>query len=85
MLYLTISPVVAANNYNVRSDKQTLGVSYLGEMGYKWISVFMVYYPDYISLKSSTWSGKGDKPGAGFIEGKRDRIGYISFGVKLDR
>ncbi|MCF0064094.1 hypothetical protein MUK70_27840 [Dyadobacter chenwenxiniae] len=78
------SPITTGGGYGVYGKKHTFGISYLAEMGYKWIGLFIVYYPEYIPLTTKPINGT-DRLNSGFINGKKGSIGYVSFGVKLGR
>lgn len=78
------SPIATGGGYGVYSKKHTLGISYLAEIGYKWIGLFLVYYPEYMPLTTKLINGT-DRPSSGFTNEKKGNIGYVSFGVKIGR
>ena len=80
----TEGPVITGGGYGVYAKKRSFGVSYLAEIGYKWLGLFIAYYPDNIQLKTKLLSDT-DRPDSGFINNKKGNLGYISFGIKLGR
>jgi hypothetical protein len=80
----TYGPVIRGGGYNAFSKKSNVGISYLAEAGYKWIGIFVNYNPDYVSLTTNLVSGP-DRADSGFTNGKKGKIGYISFGIRLGR
>lgn len=81
----TTGPVTMGGGYAVYSTKSNMGVSYLAEIGYKWLGLFLVYYPDYMPLTTKLIENGMDRPNSGFTNGKKGSIGYVSFGIKLGR
>jgi len=79
------SPIATGGGYGVYSNKHTFGLSYLAEIGYKWLGLFLVYYPDYMPLTTKLIENGMDRPNSGFTNGKKGSIGYVSFGIKLGR
>jgi hypothetical protein len=79
------SPIATGGGYGVYGRKHTFGLSYIAEVGYKWIGLFLVYYPKYVTLTTKSVKGGNEKPNSGFTNGKTGGIGYVSFGVKLGR
>ena len=77
-------PIIGGGGYGVYSKNNSFGVSYLAEIGYKWIGVFVNYDPGYVTLNTKRYASQ-DRPTSGFSQFKTDKIGYISFGVKLGR
>lgn len=80
----TYGPVIRGGGYGAFSKKSTVSLSYLAEAGYKWIGVFVNYNPDYVSLTTSLVDG-ANRADSGFTNGKKGKIGYVSFGIKLGR
>ncbi|SDF90800.1 hypothetical protein SAMN04487996_113158 [Dyadobacter soli] len=80
----TSGPVIMGGGYAAYSKKRTVGLSYLAEFGYKWLGLFVVYYPDNVHLNTKITTGT-DRPDSGFVKNKKGNLGYISFGVKLGR
>ncbi|MCF0054827.1 hypothetical protein [Dyadobacter sp. CY356] len=80
----TDGPVITGGGYGAYSKKQTVGISYLAEIGYKWIGIFVVYYPDNIQLTTNLLS-ETDRPDSGFVKDKKGNLGYVSFGIKIGR
>lgn len=78
------SPIATGGGYGVYGKKHTLGINYLAEIGYKWIGLFVAYYPEYMPLTTKLINGT-DRPNSGFTNKKKENIGYVSFGVKLGR
>lgn len=77
-------PVIRGGGYEVTARKHTFAPSYVAEIGYKWIGVFVVYYPDYVPLTTRLVEGP-DRAGAGFTNNKKGNLGYVSFGLRLGR
>ncbi|MCE7060353.1 hypothetical protein [Dyadobacter sp. CY343] len=77
-------PIVTGGGYGVFTKKHTLGLSYIAEIGYKWIGLFVLYYPNYVELKTSPLNGT-DTKNPGFSPGKTGNLGFASFGIKLGR
>lgn len=77
-------PITTGGGYGVFSKKHTLGFSYLAEIGYKWIGLFVLYYPQYVPLETRQLNGTHTK-NPGFSPGKTGSLGYVSFGIKLGR
>ncbi|WP_225865861.1 hypothetical protein [Dyadobacter aurulentus] len=77
-------PITTGTGHGVFSKKHTLGFSYLAEIGYKWIGLFVLYYPQYVPLETRQLNGTHTK-NPGFSPGKTGNLGYVSFGIKLGR
>ncbi|MCF2447429.1 hypothetical protein L0657_25975 [Dyadobacter sp. CY345] len=77
-------PVISGGRYSAYSEKNSVGLSYMAEVGYKWIGIFVNLYPENVILTTRLMD-KTDRPESGFVKDKKGKIGYISFGIKLGR
>ncbi|MCF0041126.1 hypothetical protein [Dyadobacter fanqingshengii] len=79
----TISPIISGKGYELRGKNSNFGVSYLAEIGYKAVGLFVNYYPNYLPVHTKVQPGVTGS-GAGYNQ-RNGKLGYISFGVKLGR
>ncbi|SKB82648.1 hypothetical protein [Dyadobacter psychrophilus] len=79
----SISPIISGKGYELRGKNSNFGVSYLAEIGYKAVGLFVNYYPGYLPVHTRVQPGVTGS-GAGYNQ-RSGKLGYISFGVKLGR